>query len=298
MTEIEIIREQHRVMELAEKHGIDWKNFIRVGDTALRDMVVQNPLNYVGRVDLKFARALVEGKPVFDGDVVYNPNEKHEMSKRIARNGRWENVNGDLCSHFWDDSTRSYTWNPPKPKIIGDEMNLPSELRKRAEDIGSAWSGHAILLKAAEKIEDYDRLAAENAALMADRDRWKEACIDANSRFTKAEAQLQTLREQKPVAEISLDAPCGISFTKASSIFRVGTKLYTSAPAAPIPEGWQPIKNAPKDGTKIDVWDSYNECRVENIFWLDGMWFAEDSPTPDIGDITHWMPLPAAPKGE
>lgn len=58
---------------------------------------------------------------------------------------------------------------------------------------------------------------------------------------------------------------------------------------------WQPIETAPKDGTEIDVWNASAECRVVNASWSDGMWIADDAPSSDEDDVTHWMPLPKAP---
>lgn len=71
---------------------------------------------------------------------------------------------------------------------------------------------------------------------------------------------------------------------------------------------WQPIETAPKDGTEIDLLDSYGHRWTDKSYayhhWLHGKptkdksWgiFPSDGPTPVI---THWMPKPppAAQKG-
>jgi hypothetical protein len=63
-------------------------------------------------------------------------------------------------------------------------------------------------------------------------------------------------------------------------------------------DNWQPIETAPKDGTKIDLWhkDGY---RVADCRWdiKTKLWFT-DGPFPDDSDVTHWMPLPAAPAAQ
>lgn len=64
---------------------------------------------------------------------------------------------------------------------------------------------------------------------------------------------------------------------------------------------WQPIETAPKDGTEIDLLDSYGRRWTDKSYayhhWLHGKptkdksWgpFPSDGPTPVI---THWMPKP------
>jgi hypothetical protein len=54
---------------------------------------------------------------------------------------------------------------------------------------------------------------------------------------------------------------------------------------------WQPIESAPKDGTRLMLWDSRNGGYAVTGAWVAGS--AEDHET-----ITHWQPLPAAPEME
>jgi hypothetical protein len=70
---------------------------------------------------------------------------------------------------------------------------------------------------------------------------------------------------------------------------------------------WQPIETAPKDGRLVDVWTVRG--RVADVHWgvdTEGNqavgWLKPYNP--DInsqlmreGAPTHWMPLPASPKG-
>lgn len=70
---------------------------------------------------------------------------------------------------------------------------------------------------------------------------------------------------------------------------------------------WQPIETAPKDGTTIDLWDSYYGHRVTNArrayhYWENGKpireksWGRNDTDGPFVGNPTHWMPLPKPPE--
>jgi len=77
-------------------------------------------------------------------------------------------------------------------------------------------------------------------------------------------------------------------------------KLYTSAPT--IPEGWQPIETAPKDGTEIIAWGEHLGHLV--VGWDDTTqgpdfnWATADGLNYHKDAFAYWMPLPEAPKGE
>jgi hypothetical protein len=69
---------------------------------------------------------------------------------------------------------------------------------------------------------------------------------------------------------------------------------------------WQPIKIAPRDGSKIDVWTE-NDFRYIDVFWYAGPAYPEgafvyfDSELRDfidVDDATHWMRPPASPRHE
>ena len=70
---------------------------------------------------------------------------------------------------------------------------------------------------------------------------------------------------------------------------------------APIPE-WQPMSTAPRDGTRVLVWSAteraYHVLSFDNSpppGWMsqagDYVVFEDQEP------LSHWMPLPAPPKG-
>jgi hypothetical protein len=81
--------------------------------------------------------------------------------------------------------------------------------------------------------------------------------------------------------------------------------LLRAVPPAPPPEGrdWQPFAMAPKDGTRLLLWNGHRRCLG---------WYARYSDTSegwhrqnligeplglktDLVDDTHWMPLPDPP---
>lgn len=77
---------------------------------------------------------------------------------------------------------------------------------------------------------------------------------------------------------------------------------YLSAVSPPDNGGWRPIETAPKDGTRIDLWQHGHW--ITDAFWDKGEgWWCVDSRYSDgepcllaiSPDPTHWRPLPAPP---
>lgn len=79
-----------------------------------------------------------------------------------------------------------------------------------------------------------------------------------------------------------------------------------------VPEGWRPIESAPRDGTKVDLWLDSGR-RIADAEWGLPEIIEDDDADEDeegwitdygfrtycIGEderVTHWLPLPAAPK--
>lgn len=56
--------------------------------------------------------------------------------------------------------------------------------------------------------------------------------------------------------------------------------------------GWQPIDTAPKDGTRLLIYDTDAFKRITIGHWSDD-WIDEDNA--DVWSPTHWMPLPRQP---
>jgi hypothetical protein len=78
---------------------------------------------------------------------------------------------------------------------------------------------------------------------------------------------------------------------------------------------WQPIETAPKDGTRIDIWEFChdpawrdetgieNGTRIVDVWWQDGEWMAFNERDGDVCGVgfnehytvSHWMPVPPPP---
>lgn len=60
---------------------------------------------------------------------------------------------------------------------------------------------------------------------------------------------------------------------------------------------WQPIETAPKDGTKILVWNGYRRCLsyCDEFGWHRQNFIGEPLGAKDYEPETHWIPLPDPP---
>jgi len=62
---------------------------------------------------------------------------------------------------------------------------------------------------------------------------------------------------------------------------------------------WQPIETAPKDGTDILLYRrNWHQSAPVVAGWFEDGWYAYDHDSeqvPELGGITHWMPLPEPP---
>lgn len=142
---------------------------------------------------------------------------------------------------------------------------------------------------------------------------WKpHSTVEADSPLIRglravADAAVQAERDgQEPVA---YDTGNELWWAKSPDmndwIRKNGTPLYVFPPAAPVPEGWEPIETAPKDGTSILIFYKGQAIEaswgvVETASWEEGgseyCWWQSDLNHLDDGsEPTHWMPLPAAP---
>lgn len=76
---------------------------------------------------------------------------------------------------------------------------------------------------------------------------------------------------------------------RASSEIAVPARVLRAiADALRAAPAWQPIETAPRDGTRILLWDAE---RAEAVF---GRWL--DDGTGDFAPMTHWAPAVAGPR--
>lgn len=82
-----------------------------------------------------------------------------------------------------------------------------------------------------------------------------------------------------------------------STLDRIIADHIPDASKMVVPDVWQPIETAPKDGTVIDIWTT-NRGRIVNVAYtlddFDGTyyWGCENG---GVYEPTHWMPLPDSP---
>ena len=114
---------------------------------------------------------------------------------------------------------------------------------------------------------------------------------------------IESAEKQEPVAIAGGEYPCNVIWYAP---VMAGTKLYTR-PQPAIP-AWQPIETPPKEWGSYLIW--HPKYGMETL-WFQlkdggndgrkaGNWYDEegDDDYPCNARVTHWMPLPAAPKPE
>lgn len=85
---------------------------------------------------------------------------------------------------------------------------------------------------------------------------------------------------------VEVQCKCGAS---AGSVYGADKKREAAEKWNARAPQWQPIESAPKDGTRLMLWDSRNDGYAVTGAWVAGS--VDDHET-----ITHWQPLPAGPE--
>jgi hypothetical protein len=167
--------------------------------------------------------------------------------------------------------------------------------------------------KLAQAMEDLLMFTAENDAGQGDPDRDDPRVTAAMEALATHEADKQRESEderrtfERAYEQICL-GPWAGTMEMAWQVWQAGRASAQAVPA------WQPIETAPRDGTHILVWTECSDTAYV-VCWADfdknirpylcakqrtvGWHLAWDGE--HFGGMwapTHWMPLPAAPKGD
>lgn len=88
----------------------------------------------LGREDYELALTILEGKPVWEGDVAYNEHGE----KRIAKKYGWCDGAGACIRGI--KSVSGYSWNPPQPKLPEGFEPWPCDNFDQRDEVAYAYS--------------------------------------------------------------------------------------------------------------------------------------------------------------
>lgn len=123
MKDYELLEKQASMMRMAEKHGIDhWMKLVRF------NMMVYNPITAFYGTNFEYALGVVEGRPVFEGDTLWNvPNNFSFVVSRVTKMYLGEaDCFFSSAPKYRCGWIKDCSWNPPKPKTI--DVPMPIEL--------------------------------------------------------------------------------------------------------------------------------------------------------------------------
>lgn len=113
MTLAELYTEAARVAKMIEGTELEIGTCIKFKGKALFSLDEEFMPDKYGAADYIFALAIVEGKPVFVGDELYDPYERRCRVTGLANDNC---IIGDgRAYHIW-------SWNPPQPKTVMVEL--------------------------------------------------------------------------------------------------------------------------------------------------------------------------------
>jgi len=83
-------------------------------------------------------------------------------------------------------------------------------------------------------------------------------------------------------------------------------QLSLAQKGEPAAGQWRPIETAPRDGSRVLLFEKYEDVPFVGYWWGNREWVADQTFYNTDGDacvidivsqqfVTHWMPLPAAP---
>lgn len=103
---------------------------------------------------------------------------------------------------------------------------------------------------------------------------------------------------ERATLEQAIDAlECSLSDSRPYIVKsrEVSTTLRAALAARPAETvAWMPIESSPKDGAWMYVWRKHGTFPIQAKYNIKYAWF-EDDDANHLYNLTHWMPLPAAP---
>lgn len=120
-TQADCFRELARVLDMCECRDVDYMQCIKNTKEEWRESY---PPAFTSPTEWNFAIAIVEGKPVFIGDTLYNSNGDRFVVTGLCNAetafAHTEPTNGD----YYAANIATATWNPPKPKTVMVELSI------------------------------------------------------------------------------------------------------------------------------------------------------------------------------
>lgn len=124
MTELEATRIKLKCLELVEGTGLNWWEVVRwentlSKDTFMNECVAARCLSLYPAYEFEVALGVVEGKPVWEGDILYHPIYGKVTIRHSTRSTRYLKIVGESGVELL---ASKFSWNPPKPKTVMVEL--------------------------------------------------------------------------------------------------------------------------------------------------------------------------------
>ncbi|WP_255299236.1 DUF551 domain-containing protein [Klebsiella quasipneumoniae] len=108
----------------------------------------------------------------------------------------------------------------------------------------------------------------------------------------------QPVADSEPVIVVGDDGGDALSYRRLIQSFEPGTKLYRHAQPEPVVPGkWIPVsERMPDENAEQQVLACFKGGDISTLYYFEGRWDDAYGIVPIRQDVTHWMPLPAAPQ--
>ena len=150
--EIEAIELELAARKLVEGTDIPWFKCIKHCGREFH----KPPLFITPRRYFKLALGIVEGKPAFKDDFLFNyQGERCKIVSRMDNSLQWES--GDTKHPIYGMPLETWSWNPPKPKTVMVELTVDDVL----DEIKEYERSHTTTMRIGRRVEAC-RKALEN----------------------------------------------------------------------------------------------------------------------------------------